>query len=59
MKFKEAELVGFPVVVVVGRKWSQDGLIEVQQRNGEDTKLVQEAEVADSVNELIAKHLNH
>jgi len=31
-KMKDADLVGYPVFLVLGREWKTDGLIEVQSR---------------------------
>ena len=35
VKFKDAELIGVPLVAVVGRDYVNDGTIELRDRNGE------------------------
>ncbi|WP_223851973.1 proline--tRNA ligase [Bifidobacterium myosotis] len=36
VKFKDAELIGVPVIAVVGRDFVNDGTIEIRDRNGEN-----------------------
>ena len=52
MKFKDAELLGAPLVVVVG-KGLADGLVEVRPRAGEAEQLPV-ADVVDAVAEKVA-----
>ena len=40
VKFKDAELIGVPMVVVVGRGFTQDGTVEVRGRDGSDLEKV-------------------
>lgn len=37
MKFKDAELLGVPWIVVVGRGWA-DGVVELRDRYGGETR---------------------
>ncbi len=53
-KFKDADLVGFPVKVVVGRGFEKKGLLEIQnRRNGESMDIPVE-KLIDSVNNILA-----
>ena len=46
-KFKDADLIGIPVRVTVGRKALADGVVELKLRAGEDVeKLAPEAAIA-------------
>ncbi len=40
VKFKDADLLGFPYRIVVGRKFIEDGLVEVRRRRDGYTELV-------------------
>lgn len=48
MKFKDAELIGVPVVVVVG-KGLESGVIEVRDRRGQDKRQVAVADAVDAI----------
>ena len=50
VKFKDAELIGVPVVAVVGRDYVNDGTIEIRDRDGENKVVVP---AADAVKELL------
>ncbi|TPF96586.1 prolyl-tRNA synthetase [Bifidobacterium sp. UTCIF-39] len=49
VKFKDAELIGVPVIAVAGRDTVNNGTIEVRDRNGENTVAVPAAEAADTI----------
>jgi len=55
-KFKDADLIGMPIRVTVGRKGLKDGIVELKMRDGEDVeKIAPDAiveEVARRVDEL-------
>jgi prolyl-tRNA synthetase len=51
-KLKDADLIGYPVVVVVGRGW-ENGLVEVQCGRKEVKKEVKVEEVKEVVGELL------
>jgi len=53
VKFADAELLGVPLVVVVGRGLAE-GLVEVRPRVGGTTEQVPVAEAADRVAALVA-----
>ena len=52
VKFKDAELLGMPFMVVLGRSFAE-GVVELKIRGGE-TLAVPAAEVVDKLNELLA-----
>lgn len=54
VKFKDAELIGVPLVAVVGRDYVNDGTIELRDRNGENKVSVPAAEAADALAERFA-----
>lgn len=54
VKFKDAELIGVPLVAVVGRDYVNDGTIELRDRNGENKVAVPTAEAADALTERFA-----
>lgn len=54
VKFKDAELIGVPLVAVVGRDYVNDGTIELRDRNGENKVSVPTAEAADALAERFA-----
>ncbi len=37
-KFKDADLLGIPIRITVGRKYGQDGVVEIRQRKNGDTR---------------------
>ncbi|PST49058.1 proline--tRNA ligase [Bifidobacterium callitrichos] len=53
VKFKDAELIGVPVIAVVGRDYVNDGTIEIRDRDGENKVAVP----ADQAVEELAKRL--
>lgn len=54
VKFKDAELIGVPLVAVVGRDYVNDGTIELRDHNGENKVAVPAAEAADALAERFA-----
>ena len=46
MKFKDADLIGIPVRIAVGKKGLAEGKVEWKLRSGKDVTLVPLAEVA-------------
>ncbi len=52
MKFADAELLGVPLVVVVGRGLA-DGVVEVRPRVGGSTEQVPVGEAAERVSALV------
>ncbi|MBU0609153.1 MAG: proline--tRNA ligase [Armatimonadetes bacterium] len=44
VKFKDAELIGYPVVIVVGKKAAQEGVVEVRRRKDKAEQIVPLAE---------------
>ncbi|WP_165784834.1 proline--tRNA ligase [Bifidobacterium parmae] len=52
VKFKDAELIGVPVIAVVGRDFVNDGTIEIRDRDGGNKVVVP---AADAVKELLER----
>ena len=46
VKFKDAELIGVPIIAVAGRDTVNNGTIEVRDRNGENAEAVPVADAA-------------
>ena len=46
MKFTDADLIGIPVRVTVGKKSAEGGTVDLRRRNKEDQRSVPIAEVA-------------
>jgi len=53
VKFNDADLIGFPVRITIGRKFLQTGLVEVKARSSAEVHTVPPAEVADLVERLL------
>lgn len=54
VKFKDADLIGYPVVVVAGKRTGQEGLVEVRRRRDRAERAVPPAEAPAAVQELLA-----
>ena len=53
VKFKDAELIGVPIIAVAGRDTVNNGTIEVRDRNGENAEAVPVADAAqDPANDI-------
>ena len=60
MKFKDADLIGVPLRVVVGERGLKDGTIETKWRNQSEAKHVPAASAAEAiVAELMAARQRH
>lgn len=55
VKFKDADLVGYPLRVTIGSKTLANGQVELKERNTGETQLVSATEVALQVKALIEK----
>ncbi|SHF23223.1 proline--tRNA ligase [Desulforamulus putei] len=53
VKFKDADLVGYPLRVVVGNKAVQEGLVEVRRRRSGQTDLIPLSEAVAKVREIL------
>lgn len=54
-KFKDADLMGTPIQVVVGRKSLEQGGVEVKQRTSDSRSLIPSADVLGAVQAMIAE----
>ncbi|MDR9502262.1 MAG: proline--tRNA ligase [Desulfurivibrionaceae bacterium] len=54
-KFKDADLIGMPLRITVGKSFSRQGLIEIRQRADGQTRTIPLQETVATVMELIAK----
>jgi len=52
VKFKDADLIGYPLVVVVGKKAAQEGVVEVRRRKDRAEQIVPIAEAVAAVKGL-------
>lgn len=55
VKFKDADLIGFPVRVVVGKKGVEQGQVEISLRRDKSRRTVRIAEAAGAVRELLTR----
>ena len=57
MKFKDADLIGFPVRVVVGAKGLANGGVELKRRDQDKSqmKIVPTADAVAAIRDLLAK----
>lgn len=55
VKFKDADLIGFPIRVVVGEKNFKDGKVEFKLRRDKDFELLDKAAVLDRVVQTVKK----
>ncbi len=54
-KFKDADLVGVPIRVTVGRRGLSDGVVEVKQRTGGDADRITPENAVETIQGLIGK----
>ncbi|HPF40984.1 MAG TPA: proline--tRNA ligase [Phycisphaerae bacterium] len=57
-KFKDADLIGFPVRVTVGRKALADGVVEVKLRSSDEIEKLAPDAAIDRVKSLVADAMN-
>jgi prolyl-tRNA synthetase len=58
VKFKDADLIGFPLRVVIGEKNFKDGKVELKMRREKNFELLDKAQVFDKVVEIVKKEKN-
>jgi prolyl-tRNA synthetase len=56
-KFKDADLIGIPLRIVVGSKNLADGKVELKHRRGGEVKLLSLGEAVDNVRQMVAESL--
>ncbi|KAI1111002.1 class II aaRS and biotin synthetase [Nemania sp. NC0429] len=54
-KLKDADLVGYPVIVILGRRWSSDRVCEVQCRRLGSVQFVPLDQLQEHINKLLAQ----
>lgn len=60
IKFKDADLIGYPVRVTIGKKWQQSGCVEIKIRRSGEVVEVPLEEAKDKVLEILkALHANN
>jgi len=57
VKFKDADLIGYPIRIVVGPKTLKSNQVEVKLRKSKETQMVDVESVAEYVTEIIRKEL--
>jgi len=55
VKFKDADLIGFPIRVTVGKKALEEGHVEVKLRQEKETDFVPRNKIVEHITELIAQ----
>ena len=55
MKFKDADLIGCPIRVVVGARGLKDNCIEIKQRSQKDFEKTPVESAADTITQLAEK----
>ena len=55
IKFKDADLIGYPVRVTIGKKWQQSGNVEIRLRRSGETIEVPYEECKAKVMEILAE----
>lgn len=58
VKFKDAELIGVPLVAVAGRDTAEQGTIEIRNRNGEQSEAVPVGQAADVIERRVKELLD-
>ena len=56
-KFKDADLIGFPVQIAIGSRGLAEGNVEVKRRGASDKELVSTGDVVDVVAGIVAEGL--
>jgi prolyl-tRNA synthetase len=58
VKFKDADLIGYPIRVTLGSKTLANGQVELRERKSGETQLVLVDDVAQQVKTIIEKALS-
>jgi prolyl-tRNA synthetase len=58
VKFKDADLVGYPLRLTVGKKFLEEGLLELRERRSGKTHFLKEEEIFSFVEEFIKCEMN-
>lgn len=53
VKFKDADLIGYPIRITVGKKFKEEQKIELKLRQEKETRLIDEREICNAVEEII------
>ncbi len=57
IKFKDADLIGIPFQVIIGKKTLADGLVEIKSRRNRETEKVRPAEVINRLKLLLQENI--
>jgi prolyl-tRNA synthetase len=57
IKFKDSDLMGLPIRIVIGKKFMEKGLLEVQLRKSGKTETISPDNVTEYVREFLAKNV--
>lgn len=55
VKFKDADLIGYPIRIVIGKRTASEGTVEVRRRKDEEELVVPAAEALEAVRKLAAE----
>ncbi|HHZ17443.1 MAG TPA: proline--tRNA ligase [Peptococcaceae bacterium] len=53
VKFKDADLIGYPIRVTVGKKFKEEGKVELKLRHEKDIRFLDDAELCNFVEQLV------
>ena len=53
MKFNDADLIGMPLRVTIGKRGLKQGAVELKRRDGDDVELLPLETAADSIRERV------
>jgi len=53
-KFKDADLLGMPLQIIIGKKWIEDNIVELKIRKTGETILVEEGSILNKVKSLLS-----
>jgi prolyl-tRNA synthetase len=57
-KFRDANLMGYPVTVTVGRKLAESGTLEITDRRSGETRSVADADIAAEITRVLGPALD-
>ena len=56
VKFKDADLIGYPVRITVGKKYTEEKMYEVRTRKDKNVSFVPQSDIIDYIKEILNKY---
>lgn len=53
VKFKDADLIGYPIRVTIGKKYAEEGLVEIKLRNRQSCEYIKKSDIVKYVKDLL------